>query len=98
MGAPAARVGDATAHGTALGPGPGCQTVLIEGRPAWRADADAHECPLGSGQQAHGSGRVVSASTTVMIGGEPAVRKGDLVVERGTTNAIVSGAVSVLIG
>ena len=32
MGAPAARVGDITSHGTPLSPGPGAVTVLIEGR------------------------------------------------------------------
>ena len=34
MGQPAARVGDQTGHGTPLGPGPGCPTVLIGGKPA----------------------------------------------------------------
>ena len=42
MGAPAARTGDATTHGTPLGPGPGCATVLIGGLPAWRAVVDTH--------------------------------------------------------
>ena len=37
MGQPAARVGDTTSHGTPLGAGPGCPTVLIGGQPAWRA-------------------------------------------------------------
>ena len=31
MGQPAARVGDTTSHGTPLGPGPGCPTVMIGG-------------------------------------------------------------------
>ena len=34
MGAPAARVGDQTRHGTPLGPGPGAPTVLIGGMPS----------------------------------------------------------------
>jgi uncharacterized Zn-binding protein involved in type VI secretion len=33
---PAARVGDLTAHGGALAPGPGAPTVFIGGMPAWR--------------------------------------------------------------
>ena len=33
---PAARVGDLTAHGSALAPGPGSTNVLIGGMPAWR--------------------------------------------------------------
>jgi uncharacterized Zn-binding protein involved in type VI secretion len=36
MGMPAARLGDTTAHGSPLGGAPGCPTVLIGGRPAWR--------------------------------------------------------------
>src|ERR1051325_7732743 len=46
MGQPAARVGDLTSHGTPLGPGPGCPTVLIGGLPAWRATSDMHAGPL----------------------------------------------------
>ena len=42
----AARVGDMTAHGTPLTPGPGSTNVLIGGMPAWRATADFHNCPL----------------------------------------------------
>ncbi len=98
MGAPCARVGDLTAHGTPLGPGPGCATVLVEGRPAWRANADVHHCPLGSEGEGHGTGRVASGSATVAIGGQPAARQGDRIVEAGTSNAIVSGAATVLIG
>ena len=33
---PAARVGDTTAHGCPLVPGPGSPTVFIGGKPAWR--------------------------------------------------------------
>jgi uncharacterized Zn-binding protein involved in type VI secretion len=36
MGAPAARMGDMTAHGSPLAGSPGCPTVLIGGMPAWR--------------------------------------------------------------
>ncbi|NYT10293.1 MAG: hypothetical protein GKC09_10240, partial [Methanosarcinales archaeon] len=46
---PAARVGDLTAHGTPLGPGPGSTNVVIGGMPAWRAASDFHSCPLVSG-------------------------------------------------
>jgi uncharacterized Zn-binding protein involved in type VI secretion len=33
---PAARVGDTTAHGGPMAPGPGSTTVMIGGQPAWR--------------------------------------------------------------
>ena len=34
---PAATLGDMTAHGTPLAPGPGSVNVFIGGKPAWRA-------------------------------------------------------------
>lgn len=98
MGQPAARVGDMTSHGTPLGVGPGCLTVLIGGMPAWRGVADFHICPLVNGVQPHVGGTVALGSTTVLIGGLPAVRQGDTVVEAGGPNSIVAGLPSVLIG
>ena len=94
---PAARVGDQTAHGTPLGPGPGCSTVLIGGMPAWRAAADTHACPLYSGSP-HGSGTVILGSSTVFIGGFPAARMGDAIVEAGPPNTISAGEPTVIIG
>lgn len=98
MGQPAARVGDLTSHGTPLLPGPGCPTVLIGGMPAWRATADTHVCPLVDVLKPHVGGVVAVGSVTVMIGGLPAARQGDLVVEVGPPNAIASGAPTVMIG
>lgn len=98
MGQPAARVGDITSHGTPLGPGPGCLTVLIGGLPAWRAIADTHACPLVDLLKPHVGGVVSLGSVTVMIGGLPAARQGDLVVEAGAPNAIALGAPTVMIG
>jgi len=98
MGQPAARLGDSTSHGTPLGPGPGCPTVLIGGQPAWRALSDTHACPLSDGPKPHGGGVVAKGSMTVMIGGLPAARMGDMVVEVGPPNAIVMGASTVMIG
>ena len=98
MGQPAARLGDNTRHGTPLGPGPGCPTVLIGGQPAWRATSDVHACPLVDGLKPHIGGVVAVGSVTVMIGGLPAARQGDLVVEAGAPNAIAVGALTVMIG
>jgi uncharacterized Zn-binding protein involved in type VI secretion len=98
MGQPAARVGDLTSHGTPLSPGPGCPTVLVAGQPAWRAGSDFHACPLFNGPQPHVGGTVAVGSFTVMIGGLPAARQGDTVVEPGGPNAIAAGAPTVLIG
>jgi uncharacterized Zn-binding protein involved in type VI secretion len=98
MGQPAARIGDTTSHGTPLAPGPGFPTVLIEGRPAWRAGNDTHVCPLVDGVKPHVGGVVAKGSATVLVGGLPAARLGDMVVEAGAPNAILTGALTVLIG
>lgn len=98
MGLPAARTGDVTSHGTPLGPGPGSLTVTIAGQPAWRAQADTHACPLSDGPKPHVGGVVALGSLTVRIGGFPAARQGDLVVEAGAPNAIAAGAPTVTIG
>jgi uncharacterized Zn-binding protein involved in type VI secretion len=98
VGQPAARTGDPTSHGTPLAPGPGCPTVRIAGQPAWRATSDTHARPLVDGVKPHVGGVVAVGSVTVMIGGLPAARQGDLVVEVGPPNAIAFGALTVLIG
>lgn len=98
MGQPAARLGDQTSHGTPLGPGPGCLTVLISNQPAWRASADTHACPLVDGVKPHVGGVVAVGSMSVLIGGLPAARMGDNVVEAGAPNTILAGANNVLIG
>ena len=98
MGQPAARIGDQTSHGTPLAPGPGCPTVLIVGKPAWRANADTHACPLFDGPKPHVGGVIAMGSMTVKIGGLPAARQGDMVVEAGAPNSIAMGEPTVMIG
>jgi uncharacterized Zn-binding protein involved in type VI secretion len=98
MGQPAARVGDPTAHGSPLAVGPGCPAVLIGGRPAWRAGSDTHTCPLSDGPKPHVGGVVPSGSMTVLVGGLPAARQGDQILEAGPPNAITMGEPTVLIG
>lgn len=95
---PAARVGDSTAHGTPLGPGPGSTNVLIGGMPAWRAGSDFHACPLVDGVKPHVGGVVPMGSTTVLINKMPAVRMGDTISEAGPPNSIVMGEPTVMIG
>lgn len=87
-----------TSHGTPLGPGPGCPTVLIGGMPAWRAGSDMHTCPLVSGTVPHVGGVVAAGSVTVLIGGLPAARQGDIITESGPPNAITAGCPTVMIG
>jgi uncharacterized Zn-binding protein involved in type VI secretion len=72
--------------------------VLIGGLPAWRALSDTHGCPLFDGPKPHVGGVVAVGSVTVMIGGLPAARQGDSVVEASAPNSIALGAPTVLIG
>lgn len=95
---PAARVGDATSHGTPLSPGPGSADVLIGGMPAWRATADFHACPLLTALVPHVGGVVAMGSATVLINNLPAARQGDMIVEVGSPNSIVMGCPTVIIG
>jgi len=95
---PAARLGDTTSHGTPLGPGPGCPTVLIGGMPAWRAGSDTHVCPLVNGVQPHVGGVIAMGSTSVLIGGLPAARVGDVITEAGGPNSVALGCMTVEIG
>jgi uncharacterized Zn-binding protein involved in type VI secretion len=94
---PAARFADTTSHGAPLGPGPGLPTVLIGGQPAWRATSDLHACPLVTGVVPHVGGVVAMGSTTVLIGGLPAARMGDQVVEAGPPDPILGGEPTVII-
>lgn len=98
MGQPAARLGDQTSHGTPLAPGIGSVNVLIGNKPAWRATADFHACPLVDGVKPHVGGVVAVGSLSVLINGLPAARQGDQIVEVGAPNAILLGEPTVLIG
>lgn len=98
MGLPAARVGDITSHGTPLSPGPGSFNVLIGGKPAWRATADFHTCPLVTALVPHVGGVVALGSVTVLINNLSAARQGDMIVESAPPNSITLGEPTVLIG
>jgi uncharacterized Zn-binding protein involved in type VI secretion len=95
---PAARVGDQTAHGSPLAPGPGSTNVIIGKKPAWRALSDTHACPLVDGLKPHVGGIAPIGSKTVLINGLPAARAGDMVTEAGPPNTIVLGEPTVIIG
>lgn len=98
MGRPTARLGDITAHGGILQPGPGSPNVLIGGRPAWRAGKDFHICPLAT-PNPHGGGVVVDGSSTVLINGFPATRIGERVDETtGKYDPVAGAEFTVLIG
>jgi len=94
----AARMGDPTNHGTPLSPGPGSVNVLIGNKPAWRATADFHTCPLVTALVPHVGGVVALGSTTVLINNLPAARQGDMIVETGPPNSIAVGCPTVQIG
>jgi uncharacterized Zn-binding protein involved in type VI secretion len=71
---------------------------MIGNMPAWRAQADAHTCPLASGTVPHVGGVVAAGSLTVFINGLPAARENDVIVESGPSNKIAKGCLNVMIG
>ncbi len=99
MGQPAARMGDATAHGGTVVLG--FPTVLIGGQPAARV-GDMHACPMqtpGVPPIPHVGGPILPpGGVTVLIGGQPAARMGDMCTCVGPPDSIVGGLPTVLIG
>src|SRR5215831_55936 len=96
---PAARVTDATTHGSPLAPGAGSANVLIGSMPAWRAQMDFHACPIVKGMVPDVGGMVMVGSPTVLINSMMACRVMDMVVEMpGGPNPIAIGATNVCIG
>jgi len=96
VGMPAARLGDGTAHGGNIVFG--CPTVLIGKRPASRL-TDPHVCPMATGIVPHVGGPILPpCSITVLIGGLPAARVGDLCLCVGPPDTIVVGEFTVLVG
>ena len=97
--APAARIGDSTAHGGSIVAG--FPMVLIGGQPAARV-SDMHVCPMqtpGVPPIPHVGGPILPpGSPTVLIGGLPAARLGDLATCVGPPDSIISGCMTVLIG
>ena len=59
---------------------------------------DVHTCPLSDGPNPAARRWWVVGSATVLIGGLPAARQGDQVVEASAPNVIAMGAPTVLIG
>ena len=95
MSQPAARLGDATAHGGVVTSGN--PTVLINGQPA-AALGDLHVCPMCS-PGPHVGGPVAVGAPTVLIGGKPAARVGDTCVcAAPAPDVIVVGSPNVLVG
>ena len=88
---PATRVGDPTVHGGVV-TGPGVATVLVAGMPACVA-GDMHACPIQPGHPP--ATPFPMGSATVLAGGRPLVRVGD-VCGCGATAAV--GAPTVIVG
>jgi hypothetical protein len=94
-GLPAARMGDACAHGGTIVTG--FPMVLIGGQPAARA-TDNHVCPMVDGLKPHVGGPIIKGSATVFIGKLPAARVGDTATCVGPVDSIIAGCPTVLIG
>ncbi|MFT3843835.1 MAG: PAAR domain-containing protein [Lacibacter sp.] len=60
---------------------------------------DMHTCPLVNGTVPHVGGPVLPPGcSTVMIGGQPAARVGDMLTCTGPPDSIVAGSSTVMIG
>ena len=89
----AARVGDTTTHGGTV-MGPGVSTVMIKGMPAAVA-TDNHMCAIPANTPHPQSTPFPKGSATVMIGGKPALRAGDVC---GCGASVAVGEPTVMIG
>lgn len=89
----AARVGDPTPHPGIVAP-PGVPTVLINGMPAATVAASQHICSFPP-PAVHPPTPFVLGSMTVLIGGSPALRMGDM---SGCGAPILMGSLNVVIG
>ncbi|MFS4448394.1 PAAR domain-containing protein [Maribacter sp. 2307UL18-2] len=68
------------------------------GQPAARIN-DMHVCPLSNGAVPHVGGPILPAGEpTVLIGGMPAARVGDMATCTGPPDTIILGSATVLIG
>jgi uncharacterized Zn-binding protein involved in type VI secretion len=95
MIAPAARIGDMTAHGGVIVTG--WPTVLIGGMPAARI-TDMHVCPQVTVLVPHIGGPIIQGALTVLTGMMPQSRVGDMAVCVGPPDMIVQGQFNVLVG
>jgi uncharacterized Zn-binding protein involved in type VI secretion len=95
MIAPAARIGDLTAHGGVIVTG--YPTVLIGGMPAARI-TDMHVCPQVTVLVPHVGGPIIQGSFTVLTGMRPQSRVGDMAICVGPPDVIVQGQFNVLVG
>ena len=62
---------------------------------------DMHTCPMvtpGTPPVPHVGGPIASGSATVLIGGQPAARVGDMATCTGPPDSIIAGCPTVLIG
>ena len=89
----AARVGDTTNHGGAV-TGPGIATVMIGSMPA-AVMLDMHVCALPPTGHQPTASPFTLGSATVMIGGKPALRAGDVC---GCGASVIVGEPTVQIG
>jgi uncharacterized Zn-binding protein involved in type VI secretion len=85
-----ASAGEMTSHGTPLSPGPGSINVTGSGKRLWRIGMDFHSCPIAD-PRAHVGGTILIGSKRVMINNFPVAGQGDLVVELGIVNSVITG-------
>jgi uncharacterized Zn-binding protein involved in type VI secretion len=90
----AARVQDPTGHPGVIA-GPGVPSVLIGHQPAAVAQSTLHTCSFPPPSGPHPPSTFPRGSSSVLIGGSPALRQGDMA---GCGATIILGCPTVLIG
>ena len=83
-----ATIGNITAHGTPLSPGPGSPNIFINGRSVWRASVDFHSCPV-SDPKTHVGGVVLAMGTRVLGNNFQIAIKGDKIIEATSVNFLI---------
>ncbi len=95
---PAARLGDPTAHGTPLAPGPGSPNVMIGFKPAWRAVPTAAGAALLAAKKSSDVTLSIAAAATIAAAVPPAlglpVAQAAEVAARAAAMSALSSAIS----
>jgi uncharacterized Zn-binding protein involved in type VI secretion len=81
-------IGNMTAHGTPLSPGPGSTNIFIHGRSIWRASVDFHSCPV-SDPKPHVGGVVLMGGSRILANNFQIAIKGDKIMEATSVNSLI---------
>jgi uncharacterized Zn-binding protein involved in type VI secretion len=81
-------IGNMTAHGKTLSPGPGAPNIFVNGKSVWRVGLDFHSCPIAD-PKPHGGGMVLIGRKRTLAGNFQIAFEGDLIFEATSVNVIL---------